>query len=121
MTVPRDPITDALGLARELHEPDPRNPGICGLCGAGDGGYPCLTLEHIDAAIAAHRKQAERIAALEQEREQLAALLPCLVDDEVCWFDHHGGCQAHCYLSLQPGEKCPQQELKEVIADLERP
>lgn len=25
-----------------------------------------------------------------------------------CWFDHHGGCQEHGYLSLEPGEICPE-------------
>ncbi len=42
-------------------------------------------------------------------------LLESLVDDDDCHFDHHGGCQAHCYLSLKPGEKCPQQELKDLL------
>jgi hypothetical protein len=41
-------------------------------------------------------------------------LLECFVDDE-CWFDHHGGCQAHGYLALKPGELCPQVELKQLI------
>ena len=43
-------------------------------------------------------------------------LLKCLIDEDDCWFDHHGGCQAHGYLSLQPGEKCPHQEAKEYLA-----
>jgi hypothetical protein len=42
-------------------------------------------------------------------------LLESLVDSDPCWFDHHGGCQAHGYLSLKPGEKCPQHELKEIL------
>lgn len=42
-------------------------------------------------------------------------LLRDLTDDESCEFDHHGGCQAHGYLSLEPGEKCPQQEAKELL------
>lgn len=45
-----------------------------------------------------------------------ADFLECFVDSDECWFDHHGGCQAHGYLSLQPGEKCPQFELKEMLA-----
>lgn len=33
---------------------------------------------------------------------------------------HHGGCQAHGYLSLQPGELCPHQEAKNLLrAELE--
>ena len=44
-------------------------------------------------------------------------LLESLVDDGECSFDHHGGCQAHGYLSLEPGEKCPQQELRDLLAE----
>lgn len=44
-------------------------------------------------------------------------LLASLVDDDDCWFDHHGGCQAHGYLALEPGEKCPQAELKELLTE----
>lgn len=43
-------------------------------------------------------------------------LIRDLIDPDGCWFDHHGGCQAHGYLSLEPGEKCPQQEAKELLA-----
>lgn len=43
--------------------------------------------------------------------------LDSLVEEEECRFDHHGGCQEHGYLSLQQGEKCPQFELKELLAD----
>ena len=39
-------------------------------------------------------------------------LLNALVDSDDCWFDHHGGCQAHGYLSLEQGDECPQHELK---------
>lgn len=43
-------------------------------------------------------------------------LLEALVDGDDCSFDHHGGCQAHGYLSLEPGELCPQFELKTLLA-----
>jgi len=43
-------------------------------------------------------------------------LLDSLIDADECWFDHHGGCQAHCYLSLEPGELCPMQEAKNLLA-----
>ena len=33
-------------------------------------------------------------------------------DDDPCQFDHHGGCQAHGYLTLEPGELCPQEQAK---------
>jgi hypothetical protein len=44
-------------------------------------------------------------------------LLEALVDDGECRFDHHGGCQEHGYLSLEPGDACPQADLKALIAD----
>lgn len=47
-----------------------------------------------------------------------AELLEDLVDQDECWFDHHGGCQAHGYLSLEPGERCPHAEAKELLAAL---
>jgi hypothetical protein len=43
-------------------------------------------------------------------------LLKSLADPDDCQFDHHGGCQAHGYISLQPGEECPQRELKRRLA-----
>lgn len=52
-------------------------------------------------------------------RETIAVprdLLESLVDEDDCWFDHHGGCQAHGYLSLEPGELCPQHELKQLLS-----
>lgn len=42
-------------------------------------------------------------------------LLESLADSGNCWFDHHGGCQEHGYLSLSHGELCPQSELKEIL------
>ncbi|MFG1683528.1 hypothetical protein ACGFNP_25390 [Nonomuraea sp. NPDC049269] len=47
-----------------------------------------------------------------------AELLDALTDPDECWFDHHGGCQAHGYLSLEPGERCPQAEARELLAAL---
>lgn len=44
-------------------------------------------------------------------------LLRSLVNEgDPCWYDHHGGCQAHGYLSLELGEKCPHAEAKEILA-----
>lgn len=42
-------------------------------------------------------------------------LLESLAASDDCWLDHHGGCQSHGYLSLKPGEVCPQQELKDLL------
>lgn len=49
--------------------------------------------------------------------EELVDLLRDMVDPGECWFDHHGGCQEHGYLSLRPGEICPHEEAKQVIKE----
>ena len=53
---------------------------------------------------------------IEAKYRNTLRLIADLVDADDCWFDHHGGCQAHGYLSLEPGEKCPQQEAKELLS-----
>lgn len=45
----------------------------------------------------------------------LLRLISSLVDDDECRFDHHGGCQAHGFLSLEPGEMCPNEEAKRLV------
>ncbi|MBT8161017.1 MULTISPECIES: hypothetical protein [Arthrobacter] len=50
-----------------------------------------------------------------QALAEVAPLIHSLTDRDYCSFDHHGGCQAHGYLDLQPGETCPQQEAKEFV------
>lgn len=47
-------------------------------------------------------------------------LLRSLVDEDNCWFDHHGGCQAHGFLSLEPGQLCPHEEAKQLLARAEQ-
>ncbi len=49
-------------------------------------------------------------------RADLLRLISDLLDSDDCWFDHHGGCQAHGYLSLEPGEQCPHAEAKALLA-----
>lgn len=44
-------------------------------------------------------------------------LLESLIEPDDCWFDQHGGCQAHGYLSLQPSEMCPHYEAKQILAE----
>ncbi|MFD3426113.1 hypothetical protein [Nocardia fluminea] len=39
------------------------------------------------------------------------------MDANDCEFDHHGGCQMHGYLDLEPGEMCPQAEAKQWLAE----
>lgn len=60
-----------------------------------------------------------RLAQAEARADTATALLRDLVDADDCWFDHHGGCQAHGYLSLEPGERCPQAEAKELLARID--
>jgi hypothetical protein len=65
-----------------------------------------LNLNDIEALLALVREQSAKLDAV-------AELVQDLTDPEECSFDHHGGCQAHGYLSLQPGETCPQHAAKE--------
>ncbi len=54
--------------------------------------------------------------ALVSELAQLRQLVADFVDRDRCEFDHHGGCQAHGYLYLEPGELCPHTEAKQLLA-----
>lgn len=63
----------------------------------------------------------QRAESAEAERDKLRALVRGLASPDDCWHDHHGGCQAHGYLSLEPGERCPQAEAKEILAALDQP
>lgn len=47
-------------------------------------------------------------------------LLHALVDPDDCDFDHHGGCQMHGQLSIEPGELCPHEEAKRWLARQEK-
>lgn len=48
--------------------------------------------------------------------QQALSLLREVTSEEDCWFDHSGGCQAHGYLSLEPGETCPHADARELLA-----
>ena len=50
--------------------------------------------------------------------DRLVAMVRDLTDPDDCWFDHAGGCQAHGYLSLEPGQMCPHAEAKQWLAAL---
>ncbi len=84
-------------------------------------GDPTVTdgSEHLAAHQAAALSAAGFGPVQEARAEVEAAVYPLirdLIDPEECWFDHHGGCQAHGYLSLKPGEICPQAAAKAWIA-----
>lgn len=78
----------------------------------------------IYAAIVEHCAERTRQFLAPRPRERTAptvdpavrSLLAELIDEDDCSFDHHGGCQAHGYLSLEPGELCPVEEAKRIIA-----
>lgn len=40
--------------------------------------------------------------------------LECFYDPNPCSFDHHGNCQEHNFV-LDPGEMCPNRELKRLL------
>lgn len=44
--------------------------------------------------------------------EEVRPIIRDLLDPDPCNIDHHGGCQAHGYYELNPGEICPQQTAK---------
>lgn len=52
---------------------------------------------------------------------RVVELLRDLIDPDDCWFDHNGGCQAHGYLRLEPGELCPHADAKELLTILDQP
>ena len=53
-----------------------------------------------------------RSAVRLEVRNGMQQLIADLIDPGDCWFDHHGGCQEHGYLSLEPDEQCPHAEAK---------
>mgnify|MGYP001575933990 FL=1 len=62
----------------------------------------------------------DEIVAFVRAHSALLGLISSLVDDDECSFDHHGGCQAHGFLSLEPGEMCPNEEAKRLIEEARR-
>ena len=67
--------------------------------------------EHGTPGLAAPKDRADLLAII----DAAFPIIRDLIDPDPCEFDHHGGCQAHGYLSLQPGETCPQHDAKEWI------
>jgi hypothetical protein len=49
----------------------------------------------------------DELAKMAAERDMYRDLAEQLYQTDACSFDHHGGCQAHMWLDLQPGEECP--------------
>lgn len=55
--------------------------------------------------------------AMREREAKMLMLIRDLTDPGKCWFDHHGGCQEHGYLTLKPGELCPHAEAKHLLGD----
>lgn len=49
--------------------------------------------------------------------ESTLHLIEDLLDPDACDFDHNHSCQAHGYFYLKPGEKCPNQAAKDLLAE----
>lgn len=47
---------------------------------------------------------------------ELRELIVDLADGEPCDFDHHGGCQSHGYIDLEPDQQCPQGKANRLAA-----
>lgn len=76
-----------------------------------------------DAEFIAHAREdipflLNEVSALREAIEKARELIEELVDPDNCWFDHNGGCQAHGYISLLPGEKCPVRDAKDWLGGL---
>lgn len=56
---------------------------------------------------------------LVERNNKLHPLLRDMTDPDDCSFDHHGGCQTHGYLSLEPGELCPHEEARQWLAQFQ--
>ena len=88
---------------------------------ARDGFATNMSRESIVAGLRAVFDMSKGEKRAEDEREALSErihqLIHDLTDPGECWFDHHGGCQEHGYLTLQPGEKCPHAEARELLAE----
>lgn len=54
---------------------------------------------------------------MDNTNDELLEIISALVDPDDCDFDHHGGCQTHGFLSLQPGEVCPNERAKRLLEE----
>ena len=46
--------------------------------------------------------------------DELLGLIADFVDREICWYDHHGYCQAHGWFETDPA--CPHARAKKLLA-----
>ena len=76
----------------------------------------CLSHKGVRAEMRRHEESQRQAARLKAGREALDLLASFVAEDE-CWFDHHGGCQAHGFLYLKPGDVCPNERAKRLVAE----
>ena len=79
---------------------------------------PTAVLALLDDADALRAELAHMTEARDNARaevERLTGLVAELADPEPCSFDHNGGCQAHGFLTLRPGETCPQHDAARIL------
>lgn len=48
---------------------------------------------------------------------EAAALVRDLVDPDACWYDHHGYCQAHGWMAVEP--VCPHKRAQDYLDQIE--
>lgn len=76
--------------------------------------HPSITPEDLAALLDAIDR--ESLAAAATTRQ----LIVDLTDPDPCSFDTRGGCQAHSYIDLKPGQMCPHEEAKQWAAAYEK-
>lgn len=106
-----------LAQIREGGEDAPRaDPGACGEDAAAKTVGRGLTSQAVPGPADGTATPAPPPSHLPARR----VLLEAFLDTEPCWFDHHGHCQGHGF-TLDPGERCPQVELKQMLEQPPRP
>lgn len=67
---------------------------------------------HIDAVTEALDAERAKLAKLREAVE----IVEDLVDEDDCWYDHHGYCQAHGWMATEPS--CPHMRAKTLLGRL---
>ena len=78
----------------------------------GDNDRPAIRALDLATALDLVESQAADLSRLREERDALTTLAMSFFDPSPCSFDHHGGCQNHTFLDLEPGELCPNEQLR---------
>ena len=70
-------------------------------------------IAHAPADIAFLLSEVSRLSTVIEARGQLLA---ALIDPDPCDWDHNHSCQAHGFFYIPQGEKCPNEEAREIVA-----